>query len=137
MRPPRAAPSPYNPSLDRQSLNRLLGEFRSIVAAFCDPQPLLRGRLQALARRCGKKGCRCARGELHHSIVFVERSGPRRKLRTVDPKERRRLRKLTLPYRTVRRLRARLPRLTREAVGCAERLVAWRLAEGQRRPLGP
>jgi hypothetical protein len=136
MRKRPTALSPYDPSLDRQTLDRLLEEFRSVVAAFCDPQPLLRGRIQELARRCGKKRCRCARGALHKSIVFVDRSGPRRKLRTVDPKERYRLRKLTLPYRTLRHLRARLPHLAREALACGERLVAFRLA-GKRPPHFP
>jgi len=128
----KTSPS-YDPSTDRQTLGRLREEFRSIVNTFCDPRPLLRGSVERLARRCGKKACRCLTGQPHQSTVFVDRSGPRRKLRTVGWAESRRLRKLTQPYRALRRLRARLPGLLLQARACGDRLVAWRLGEGRRR----
>jgi hypothetical protein len=52
----------------------LAGQFGEVASA-------VRGSLHRQARRCGKEGCRCARGELHGPYVYLSmRSGRRRGL---------------------------------------------------------
>jgi hypothetical protein len=126
-------PPPYDPSLDRHRLAELQAEFHSVIQAFCDHQPLLRGSLQKLARRCGKAGCRCSTlGLLHRSRVFIDRTAGERRVRQVTAQEWARLRKPTQAYRALRRLRARLSQLIPEALRYCDRLCAWRLQEGKR-----
>ena len=122
----------YNPSPDRQALDRLQSEFSSILRFFCDPQPLLKGGLSTISRRCGKIRCRCNRGQPHRTTVFGDRQGDRPVLRKVNSEAYRRLLPLTREYRRIRTLRARLSRLNQEALAVCDRLTRFRLAEGHR-----
>lgn len=45
---------------------------RSRVAQLSYSRRLMRGTLTLRSRRCGKAGCRCARGELHVSLYLVQ-----------------------------------------------------------------
>lgn len=120
----------YDPSRDRQRLRRLEAEFAKIVDVFRNHQPLLRASLQTLRRRCGKSGCRCRRGTPHETLVLVDRSRGRRKVRKVQRGEYLRLKKLTRRYQTLRRLRARLSKLHAEVLQCCDRLFEHRLRDG-------
>jgi hypothetical protein len=126
------APSRHDASRDRLALSQLIVEFHAIVDAFCAPEPLFPGKVVNLRRTCGKVRCRCASGQLHESIVLMDRSAGKPKLRTLEPKELRALRKLTRTYRELRRLRARLPGLLREALRLCDRLRDHRLRAGLR-----
>lgn len=122
----------YDPSLDRQRLDRLAKELSEILQAFCGHDRLLRGRLRRLRRRCGKAPCRCQRGALHESLVFVDPGPPKRTIRKVTRGQYQDLRKPVKRYRSLRRLRARLGQLHHEVLACCDRLSAWRLKEGRR-----
>lgn len=122
----------YDPSPDRQTLDQLQKEFSSVLRYFCDPQPLLKGNLGTITRHCGKVRCRCNRGQLHRTTVFVDRQGDRPVLRKVNAEAYRRLLPLTREYRRIRTLRARLSRLNQEALEACDRLTRLRLAEGHR-----
>lgn len=122
----------YDPSTDRQNLNRLVGELQGILDAFCDYHPLVKGRVQTLSRRCGKPRCRCAQGEPHRTSVFVDRQGARPSIRKVSSPEYRRLLIPTREYGKLRDLRARISWLHREMLEACDRLTQYRLAEGRR-----
>lgn len=122
----------YDPSVDRQRLNALLGEFEGILQLFCEPEPLVRGAFVTLRRRCGKPGCRCRRGRPHETRVFLERRAGRRLVRRLLPKEEQRLRRPARNYRTLLRLRSRLSKLLAEALRACDRLSAFREREGRR-----
>jgi hypothetical protein len=42
------------------------------MAQLASGQWLLRGNLVKRSGRCGKSNCRCARGQLHHSLYLVQ-----------------------------------------------------------------
>jgi hypothetical protein len=92
----------------------------------------VRGGLQTLRRRCGKPRCRCQHGKLHESLVLVERSSGKRKIRKVIVGEHLKLKKPIGRYQSLRRLRARLSKLHREVLKCCDRLCEHRLGEGRR-----
>lgn len=48
-------------------------------------QALLRGSLIEMQRTCGKKSCRCQRGEKHRSLYLGIRSGNRRTMIYIPP----------------------------------------------------
>jgi hypothetical protein len=75
-------------------------------------QNMTPGSLYLLRRRCGKTGCRCARGQLHATWVVTRSEGGRIRLYSVRDEERSRVRQWTGQYRLYQRGRARLAKLT-------------------------
>ena len=53
------------------SLRQLRERRRRIVRQIPDLQEVIAGSLQEQRRRCGKEGCRCARGELHGPYLYL------------------------------------------------------------------
>jgi len=66
------------PPHDRVARSRLL---KHLAAA----QPLARASLVSMARACGKKTCKCTRGEKHVSLYLAARLGQVRKMIYVPP----------------------------------------------------
>ena len=71
-------PRPQLPPKDRAARSRLL---KLLAAA----RPLARASLVTMARRCGKPGCKCARGDKHVSLYLAARLGDRRTMLYVPP----------------------------------------------------
>ena len=53
------------------SLRQLRERRRRIARQIPDLEALIAGSLQEQRRRCGKEGCRCARGELHGPYLYL------------------------------------------------------------------
>ena len=122
----------YNPSRDRQKLDRLEEEFANILQSFSAHEPLVKGNFQNLRRRCGKTGCRCERGKLHESFVFIDRSSGKRRIRKTTVAQEKKLRKPVQKDQLLRKLRARLSKLHSETLACCDRLREHRLNQGKR-----
>jgi len=122
----------YDPSTDRLRLRRLTTDLTQTLEAFYGHEELVKGSLQTLRRCCGKRRCRCARGQLHVSSVFVDRSSARRSIRKVNRALERALKQPTRRYLALRRRRARLSKLYREILECGDRLAQYRLRAGNR-----
>jgi len=60
------------------SLRQLRDRRRRIARQVPDLQAVIAGSLQAQRRRCGKEGCRCARGELHGPYLYLSLRAGRR-----------------------------------------------------------
>ncbi len=67
------------PPKDRAARSRLI----QLLAA---NNPLARASLVSMARTCGKKECKCAKGEKHISLYLATRVGKTRKMLYVPPK---------------------------------------------------
>lgn len=74
-------------------------------------QNMTPGSLYLLRRRCGKAGCRCARGQLHATWVVTRSERGRIRLYPVRDEERSQVRQWTGQYRLYQRGRARLAKL--------------------------
>jgi Family of unknown function (DUF6788) len=122
----------YDPSRDRKALDDLCKEISAIVALFAAPSPVLRGTISTIKRRCGKPSCRCAQGEPHATLVFLERTQAGRRARKVTGKEALGLRRPCSHYRKLFRARARLVKLTAELRWSIDRLWVARLSTGER-----
>ena len=57
--------------LSELSTRQLRGRRRRLVAGLPDVADYLAGSLVEQSRRCGKRGCRCADGELHGPYVYL------------------------------------------------------------------
>jgi len=57
------------------SVRQLRARRRRLARQLEHAEDTLRGSLRTQGRRCGKEGCRCARGELHGPYVYVSVRG--------------------------------------------------------------
>ena len=113
----------------RQALLRLAGEIRGLIEPFFSDKPVTKGTVYELKRRCGKPGCKCARGELHRRmVVSASEEGktrlqviPRGFLVEVEDKVRR--------YQELRQVRARLGELHRKMLEVMDEMEAMRREE--------
>ncbi len=120
-------------ALRSQVLNLQQQQLPALLESFLGREPLLRGSLYTLRRRCGKSACRCARGQLHASTVLSYRGQGRPQNISLPPEQLREVRKLTEDYRTFRKARTQLLRLVRQILALLDRIEAARIEEGERR----
>jgi hypothetical protein len=113
----------------RLRLRELLGELREVLAAAYERTPVRKGTVYELARRCGKPNCRCARGELHRSMVLSWSEGGRSRLESLKASQVDRARSQTQAYSRLRRARARVVKIGREMVEILDRIEALRREE--------
>ena len=124
----------------RQALLHLAGEIKGLVEPFFSDRPVIKGTVYELKRRCGKPGCKCARGEFHARMVVSASEGGKTRLQViphgfvveVGAKVRR--------YRELRRVRARLGEIYRKMLEVIDQMEAMRREElsssGKRRSGG-
>ena len=67
----------------RQSLRRLSDEVRQLINPFFSDKPLIKGSVYELKTKCGKPGCKCAKGKLHHRMVVSASEKGKTKLRAI------------------------------------------------------
>ena len=71
--------SPYKSTdLAGLSLRQLRDRRRRAARQIPDLEAVIAGSLQNQHRRCGKEGCRCARGELHGPYLYLSLRAGRR-----------------------------------------------------------
>ena len=124
----------------RQTLLHLASEIKGLVEPFFSDRPVIKGTVYELKRRCGKPGCKCARGELHARMVVSASEGGKTRLQVVphgflvevEAKVRR--------YQELRRVRARLGEIYRKMLKVIDQMEAMRREElsssGKRRSGG-
>ena len=103
-------------SLLRQRLRETGRQIDRQIRALIKRDVFVRGGVYRLRRKCGKPGCRCARGALHESWVFLAREEGVQRMRAVPETEAARWRELAERYRRYRRARRELGRQCREAL---------------------
>ena len=116
-------------SRTRQALVRLRNELGQLLEVFLAREPLVKGSVYELRRRCGKPTCGCARGALHGTVVLSWSEGGRTRLRSLPPGRRADLRAAVHRYQRFRRARARLVKLHAEMLALIAELEAARRQE--------
>ena len=85
------------PPRDRAARSRL-------IQLLGTAKPIARASLVTMARSCGKKGCKCVRGEKHVSLYLATRVGKTRKMLYVPPQLEEAARSLVENVRSVEQL---------------------------------
>jgi hypothetical protein len=67
----------------RQSLKRLPDEIRQLIDPCFSNKPVIKGSVYELKTKCGKPGCKCAKGQLHHRMVVSASEKGKTKLRAI------------------------------------------------------
>jgi hypothetical protein len=110
----------------RQQLREAGRQFVRQLSALSERGEFVRGGVYRLRRKCGKAGCRCARGELHESWVLLTREQGVQRMRAVPKGKLAKWRAWAERYRRFRLARRELGRQYREVLRLAGLLEAAR-----------
>jgi len=113
----------------RQTLLHLAQEVRRLVEPFFSDQPVIKGTVYELKRRCGKPGCRCARGELHTRMVVSASEGGKTRLQVIPKGFLVEVQAKVRRYQELRRARARLGEIYRKMLKVIDQMEAMRREE--------
>jgi hypothetical protein len=93
-------------SILRQKLLQFPDLPRRALFPFLSSSPMTKGTAYMLHRKCSKPHCRCAKGELHTSLVLTASISGKTRLWTIDKDQFERLRQSTAEYRRFRQARS-------------------------------
>lgn len=110
----------------RQSLLHLAGEFQRVLKPLFSDEPVIKGTVYELKRRCGKPGCRCARGELHTQMVLSASEGGKTRIRVIPQGVLIEVKRKAGHYQELRRARARLGALYRKMLKVIDQMEGMR-----------
>jgi len=113
----------------RQTLLRLASEIKRLVEPLFSDRPVIKGTVYELKRRCGKPGCKCARGELHARMVVSASEGGKTRIRVIPHGFVLEVQAKVRRYQDLRRVRARLGELYRKMLQVIDAMEAMRREE--------
>ena len=113
----------------RQSLVRLCDELSQLIQPFLSDKPLIKGSVYELKRKCGKAGCKCARGHLHQSMVVSASEKGKTQLRGIPQGFLVEVQSKVRRYQKLRRARTRLVEVQRSMLQLMDRMEAMRREE--------
>jgi hypothetical protein len=113
----------------RQSLARLANEIRQIVDPCFSDKPVIKGSVYELKTKCGKPGCKCAQGHLHHRMVLSASEKGKTQLRAIPRGFLVDVQTKVQRYQELRRARARLIEAHRKIVHLIDEMEAMRREE--------
>lgn len=110
----------------RQSLGHLLDEMKGLIQPFFSDQPVIKGTVYELKRKCGKPGCKCTRGQLHARMVVSASEKGKTQLRAIPRgflvETQQRVRR----YQQLRQARARIVEIQRQMLEIMDKMEAMR-----------
>ena len=113
----------------RHSLRRLSDEVRQLINPFFSDKPVIKGSVYELKTKCGKPGCKCAKGELHHRMVVSASEKGKTKLRAIPHGFLVELQTKVRRYQELRRVRVRLIEVHKKMLQTMDEMEAMRREE--------
>ncbi len=113
----------------RQSLGRLANEIRQIIEPFFSDKPVIKGSVYELKTKCGKPGCRCARGQLHHHMVLSASEKGKTRLRVIPRGFLGEVKSKVQRYQQLRGARVRLIEVHKKMLHLIDEMEAMRREE--------
>jgi len=110
----------------RQSLVQRVNEMKRLVEPFLSDRPVIKGTVYELRRRCGKPGCRCAKGQLHARMVVSASEKGKTRLRVIPRGFLVEVQQKVRRYQDLRRIRVRLVAIHREMLKVLDEMEAMR-----------
>jgi len=110
----------------RQSLARLANETRQIVEPFFSDKPVIKGSVYELKTKCGKPGCKCAKGQLHPRMVLSASEKGKTKLRAISRGFLVEVKTKVRCYQELRGARARLVEVHKKILKVMDEMEAMR-----------
>jgi len=116
----------HEASLCRQRIANCLVELGRLAKVAQGWSPLVRGSLYLYRRRCGKRGCRCSRGELHAGQALSVSAGGRSRVVSTAGLDRAELAAGVQAHRELRQARSSMVRTCRELLAAVDRMARVR-----------
>jgi hypothetical protein len=113
----------------RQTLLHLASEIEGLVKPFFSDQPVIKGTVYELKRKCGKPGCKCAQGELHTRMVVSASERGKTRLQVIPHGSLVEVQTKVRRYQDLRRVRARLGEIYRKMLKVMDEMEAMRREE--------
>jgi hypothetical protein len=113
----------------RQTLLHLTDEIKGLVGPFFSDRPVIKGTVYELKRRCGKPGCKCARGELHGRMVLSASEGGKTRLQVIPQGYLVEVQGKVRRYQELRQVRARLGEIYRKMLQVMDQMEGMRREE--------
>jgi len=110
----------------RQSLVQIVNEMKRLVEPFFSDRPVIKGTVYELRRRCGKPGCKCAKGQLHARMVVSASEKGKTRLRVIPRGFLVKVQQKVRRYQDLRRIRVRLVAIHREMLKVLDEMEAMR-----------
>jgi len=101
---------------------------RSLKVVF-GRDPLVKGNVYEMARKCGKPSCACIRGKLHRSMVLSWSYQGKTRLISIPQERLEELHRKSEEYLRVRRTRARVSVICKQMLTVIDRIEKLRLEE--------
>jgi hypothetical protein len=118
----------------RKALIQLVEEMRRLVEPFFSDRPVIKGTVYELKRRCGKPGCKCARGQLHARMVLSASEGGKTRLQVIPHGFLVEVQQKVRRYQELRRARVQLGEIYRRMLRVMDQMEAMRRQELPRSP---
>jgi len=109
-------------SVVRQKLLQHFNDLNKLRKVLLTRRPMVKGTVYEFKNRCGKRNCRCQRGQLHTRMALSYSEHGRTKLRYLKPEEVKWYQWSTGNYRVFRSARAKLVRLVKDILSLADKL---------------
>lgn len=106
-----------------------MAELERSLEAVYGRDPLVKGNVYEMARKCGKPSCACSRGELHRSMALSWSHRGKTRLMTIPPERLLELREKSEEYLRVRGARARVSVICKEVLSVMDRMETLRMEE--------
>jgi hypothetical protein len=113
----------------RQSLAGLANEIRQILEPFFSDKPVIKGSVYELKTKCGKPGCKCAKGQLHPRMVLSASEKGKTKLRAIPRGFLIEVKTKVRCYQELRGARARLVEVHKKILKVMDEMEAMRREE--------
>jgi len=113
----------------RHSLRRLSDELRQLINPSFSHQPVIKGSVYELKRKCGKPGCKCAQGELHSRMVVSASEKGKTILRVIPHGFLGEVQAKVGRYQQLRRARTRLVEVHRKMIQVIDEMEVMRRQE--------
>lgn len=113
----------------RQDLGRLESELKRSIKVVFGRDPLIKGNVYQIARKCGKPSCACTRGELHRSMVLSWSHKGKTRLMSIPSERLAEIRRKSEEYLRVRRARAHVSVLYKQILAVMDRIEKLRMEE--------
>jgi hypothetical protein len=113
----------------RQSLAGLSNQIRQIVEPCFSDRPVIKGSAYELKTKCGKPGCKCAKGQLHSRMVLSASEKGKTRLRAIPHGFLVEVQTKVRCYQELRRARARLVEVHKEILKVMDQMEAMRREE--------
>lgn len=110
----------------RQELRASLARLDQTLEVALARDPLIKGSVYQIARRCGSPHCRCVRGQLHRNVVLTWSEQGRHHMRSLPPEQVTQIRQKSREYARFRRARAQVTVLCKRMLAVLDQMEELR-----------